>query len=298
MSPRHRERLDLIHHNALRLLKLVNALLDFSRIEAGRIRAMYVPTDLSGFTSALASTFRSAVERAGLHLVVECPPLAEPAYVDREMWEKIVLNLVSNAFKFTFHGQIVVGLRERDGQYELSVQDTGTGIPNSDLPRVFERFHRVQAAKARTHEGTGIGLSLVQELVKLHGGTINVRSTVGTGTTFTVAIPKGKEHLPAAAVGSPDTVDPSAWRGAVFAEEALRWLPDREPAVALSSETTEPAIDRTPTARVLLVDDNPDLRTYVAGLLAPYYAVEAATDASLHSRWHASGHQISCSVTS
>ncbi len=152
--------------------RLVNSLLDFSRLEAGRVEARFEPIDLAALTADLASTFRSAIERAGLELVVECSPLPEPVYVDRDMWEKIVLNLVSNAFKFTFDGRILVRLRQDPGEVTLTVSDTGTGIPASDLPHVFERFRRVQNSRARTGEGTGIGLALVHELVKLHGGRI------------------------------------------------------------------------------------------------------------------------------
>src|SRR6185503_14647667 len=106
--PDTRERLGVAHRNSLRLLKLVNSLLDFSRIEAGRVDASYEPVELGTFTAELASVFRSTMEKAGLRLVVDCPPLAEPVHVDRDMWEKIVLNLLSNAFKFTFEGEISV----------------------------------------------------------------------------------------------------------------------------------------------------------------------------------------------
>jgi len=118
-------------------------------------------------------------------LVVDCPPLPQPVFVDRDMWEKIVLNLLSNAFKFTFEGEIAVSLAAAspDG-VELQVRDTGEGIPQDEMPRLFERFHRVQNARGRTHEGSGIGLALVQELVRLHGGTIRVTSAVGRGTTI------------------------------------------------------------------------------------------------------------------
>ena len=109
-TPPTRAGLEMLHRNALRLLKMVNGLLDFVRIEAGRLHASYEPTDLSVFTAQLASVFRSAVERAGLELIVECPPLPEPVYVDREMWEKIVLNLLSNALKSTFDGEIRVSI--------------------------------------------------------------------------------------------------------------------------------------------------------------------------------------------
>src|SRR6185369_1448479 len=107
-----RERLEIAHRNGLRLLKLVNSLLDFSRIEAGRIQAVYEPTDLSALTAELASNFRSACAEAGLNLLVHCETVTESTYVDCEMWEKIVLNLISNAFKYTLAGEIEVALRE------------------------------------------------------------------------------------------------------------------------------------------------------------------------------------------
>ena len=173
-----REELDLVYRNGLRMLKLVNTLLDFSRIEAGRREASYEPTDLAALSAELASVFRSAIERAGLRLSVDCPPLAEPVYVDRSMWEKIVLNLMSNAFKFTFAGEIALSLRQVAQSVELSVSDTGTGIPAHEVPRLFERFHRVEGARGRTHEGSGIGLALVQELAKLHGGSVRAESSL------------------------------------------------------------------------------------------------------------------------
>jgi signal transduction histidine kinase len=191
------QQIDLAHRNGLRLLKLVNTLLDFSRIEAGRVQAVYDATDLASATVEHASVFRSAIEKAGLRLVVDCTPLSEAAYVDREMWEKIVLNLLSNAFKFTFEGEIEVKLRQSDEQFILTVRDTGTGIPAHELPKLFERFHRVAGAQGRTHEGSGIGLALVQELVKLHGGTVSVESEHGKGSMFAVAFPRGRSHLPA-----------------------------------------------------------------------------------------------------
>jgi signal transduction histidine kinase len=134
-----------------RLLKLVNSLLDFSRIEAGRAHATYEATDLATFTGELASNFHSACGRAGLALVIDCPRLAEPAYVDRDMWEKVVLNLLSNAFKFTFEGEITIRFRQVEGHVELSVCDSGVGIPEHELPRVFERFHRIEGQKSRTY---------------------------------------------------------------------------------------------------------------------------------------------------
>src|SRR5262249_52725509 len=123
-----RERLTLMHRNGLRLLKLVNTLLDFSRVEAGRTQASFEPTDLSAFTAELASRFRSAAERAGLSLQVDASAIGEPVYIDREMWEKIVLNLLSNSFKHTFSGSIRVRVRAADRAAILEVSDTGVGI--------------------------------------------------------------------------------------------------------------------------------------------------------------------------
>ncbi len=201
LEPLQRQRLEVLQRNALRLQKLVNSLLDFSRIEAGRIQARYEATDLARLTAELASVFRSAVEKAGLRLIVDCQPLGEPVYVDRDMWEKIVLNLISNAFKFTLEGEIAIELRRNGDAARLMVRDTGTGISAEQLPHIFERFHRVEGARARTHEGTGIGLALVQELVRLHGGSIDVTSVYDVGTTFTIDVPLGSGHLPADRIG-------------------------------------------------------------------------------------------------
>jgi signal transduction histidine kinase len=255
--------LELAHRNALRLLRLVNALLDFSRIEAGRISASYEPTDLSLVTTELASTFRAAIERAGLVFDVRCERLAEPVFVDREMWEKIVLNLLSNAFKFTFEGEIEVTVSTRDHRAALCVRDTGTGVPPEELPRLFERFHRIEGAKARTHEGSGIGLALVQELVRLHGGEIRAESEYGKGTTFTVLVPFGTAHLPADRISAKRTLASTATGAAAFVEEALHWLPPpiEEPT---SDEETG---GQLAGARILLADDNADMRMYVARLL-------------------------------
>jgi signal transduction histidine kinase len=179
-----RDQLAIAHRNALRLLKLVNTLLDFSRLEAGRFQASYQPTNLAALTTELASVFRAAIEREGLRLVVHCPPLAEPVYVDRQMWEKIVLNLLSNAFKFTLEGEIEVTLQQVGANVVLSVRDTGTGIAAGDLLHIFERFHRVQGARGRTVEGSAIGLALVQELVRLHGGRVDVTSELDRSGGF------------------------------------------------------------------------------------------------------------------
>ena len=156
--------------------------------------------------------------------MIDTPPLPDPVYVDAEMWAKIVMNLVSNALKFTFTGGVTVRLYATDHDVELSVIDTGIGIDPGDQERLFERFHRVIGAQSRSHEGTGVGLALVAELAELHGGSAAVQSTPGAGSTFTVTIPFGAEHLPADQVVS-DPSAPTAQRYAEgFVAEAMRWL--------------------------------------------------------------------------
>jgi signal transduction histidine kinase len=284
-----RAQLKLAHRNALRLLKLVNSLLDVARIEAGRTDGLYEATDLAALTTDVAAAFRSAVEKAGLQLVVDAPPLPEPLYVDRGMWEKVVLNLLSNALKHTFAGTITLRLRHLGDRAELEVSDTGTGIPATHLPHLFERFYRVADAHSRTHEGSGIGLALVQELVHLHGGTVRVSSTEGRGSTFVVAIPRGSEHLPALHLRAGETdADQTPERAAApFVEEAVAWGPPPVDATA-SFDPGSPGADTfagphdegdTPKRqRVLLVDDNSDMRLYVRRLLAPLYDVTEARD--------------------
>jgi len=285
LPPPQRERLEVVHRNGLRLKKLVNTLLDFSRIEAGRVQASYEPTDLASFTAELASNFRSACERAGLELVVDCPPSAEPVYVDREMWEKIVLNLVSNAFKYTLAGRVAVSLRQDGRTVELAVRDTGTGIPPDQMPHLFERFHRVEGARGRTQEGSGIGLALVRELVRLHGGDVRAESRLGEGSTFRVAVPLGTAHLPQDRIKASRSLGSAVLGATAYVQEALRWLPDsaaeRPGPAGLEEEDVADAARPYANAerpRILLADDNADMRDYIQRLLAGRYDVTAAAD--------------------
>jgi len=279
------ENLAAARRNALRLLKLVNTLLDFSRIEAGRAEAVYEPTDLATFTAEIASVFRSAMEKAGLRFTVDCEPLSEPIYVDRNMWEKIVLNLLSNAFKYTFEGEVALTLKPVDGRVELAVKDTGVGIPENELPRVFERFHRIENTRARTHEGTGIGLALVQELVKLHGGSVRIQSAFGRGSTFSVSIPRGTLHLPADRIQAKRDLLSTAVSADSYVDEAQRWLPEEsggaasdEPTPHLPSLAASPANQQSERPLVVLADDNADMRAYLAHLLGRDYRVHAVSD--------------------
>jgi PAS domain S-box-containing protein len=269
-----RERVEVMQRNAERLLKLVNTLLDFSRMESGRMQGRFEPLDLARYTRELAQMFGSTIDRIGLDFVVDVAPLPVRVHVDREMWAKIVLNLVSNALKATFAGSITVRLFEADdGGAELQVIDTGIGIPESEQDRLFERFHRVSGAALRSYEGSGIGLALVAELAQLHGGTVSVRSEPGVGSTFTVRVPGGTAHLPADHVtfDTDDDLFSIEQFGTAYVAEANRWL------------SSDDRADATPTAdarrqHVLVVDDNADMRNYVSGLLRDDYAVTTAKD--------------------
>ena len=289
LSPMVKEQLELASRNGARLLRLVNTLLDFSRIEAGRVQAVYEPTDLAGFTAELASVFRSATERAGLKLIVHCRPLSEPVYVDREMWEKIVLNLISNAFKFTFEGQINVSLNQVGETAELRIEDTGVGIPEEEISNLFVRFHRIPNARSRTHEGSGIGLSLVHELIKLHRGSIHVESVFGQGSTFIVTIPLGQEHPSADLPVGSRPYSLTTARVTPYLQEALRWLPTEEqidsaPLLVSDLEMTStrsPAMSLGPSparSSVLVADDNADMRLYLVRLLSEQFDVTAVAN--------------------
>src|SRR5579863_433559 len=289
LTPTAKEQIELANRNGARLLRLVNTLLDFSRIEAGRVQAVYQATDLSTFTAELASVFRSATDRAGLKLVVECHALHELAYVDRDMWEKIVLNLISNAFKFTFEGAITVSLEQVGHLAELHVRDTGVGIPATEIPNLFDRFHRVPNARSRTHEGSGIGLALVYELVKLHSGSMRVESVEGQGSTFIVRVPLGQDHLAQSQVGGDRPLSSTATGAAPFVQEALRWLPDAEHAVTppeIYSDYELMAVPCPPVSleesagrsRVLIADDNADMRLYLVRLLSERFNVTAVAN--------------------
>ncbi|HSL20076.1 MAG TPA: ATP-binding protein [Vicinamibacterales bacterium] len=275
--------LQRVHRNAQRLLKLVNMLLEFSRIEAGRVEAVFEPTDLSQLTTDLASVFRSAVERAGLAMTIDCPPVGEQVFVDREMWEKVLLNLLSNALKFTFEGGISVSIRRRGDEVDVAVRDTGVGIPASELPLIFERFHRVTMPRARTHEGSGIGLALVQELVRLHGGRVEAASEVGRGTTFVITLPLGSAHLPRDRVCATRTLSGTTVGAQAYVREALRWLPEESghgpdaAAVSLSGDDDGASL-RSDPARIIVADDNADMREYLVRLLSPMWQVEACAD--------------------
>lgn len=271
-----REGLKTAHRNTMRLLRLVNTLLDFSRIEAGRVNANFSKVNLAAVTEDLASNFRSLIEKAGMQFHVDCAAITTPVFVDIEMWEKIVFNLLSNAYKYTVSGTIAVHLYQRQDLAVLEVEDTGVGIPANELPMMFDRFHRIQNTKGRTFEGTGIGLSLVKELIALHKGSISVESKEGVGSKFTVEIPLGKAHLPVDQLAeSPGERQTSLANMYVKELESLGAASETPTATKFPERDKQNHGDIRRT-RVLVVDDNADMRNYIVRLLEKNYEIDEA----------------------
>ncbi|HEX3594127.1 MAG TPA: ATP-binding protein, partial [Polyangiaceae bacterium] len=260
-----------VHRNTHRLLRLVNRLLDLSRIESGRLALSREPTDLAAYTADLASGFRSVFEQASLFLVVDCAPLPHPVSIDRDLWEKVVLNLLSNALKFTFEGGVTVTLRGDADTATLIVSDTGVGIPEEELPRIFERFHRAPQPRARSHEGAGIGLSLSRDLVRLHGGTLTASSLPGLGSAFVVKVPFG----PLGATATPAKAQRDAQWAHGFADETLRFRGRVTPTEPLVSGSTPPGVAKP---HIVFADDNADMREYVRRILSAEYALTLVAD--------------------
>lgn len=263
-----RQEIELVHRNALRLLKLVNSLLDFSRMEAGRSAVFFEPVDLSALTLDLASQFRSVMEKGNLNFQVQIDTLSEPVLIDKEFWEKIVFNLLSNAFKFTFQGSVQVTLTEHTDTIEFSVQDSGTGIKADEIPKLFDRFHRVEGARSRSFEGSGIGLALVREMVNALSGEIHVESIEEKGTIFRIILPKDDLRVSAEKVIKEPVILPNRLTASAFIEEAGRWV--TEPVAELQQSDTKPTI--------LIVDDNSDMRDYLVRKLNPFYNVLSAVN--------------------
>ncbi|HYC86788.1 MAG TPA: ATP-binding protein [Chryseosolibacter sp.] len=268
ISSESKKKLETTHRNSLRLLRLVNNLLDFSRIEAGREKAKFQQLNISKFTRELASNFSSLIEHAGLSYHIDIEDISHPIYADRIMWEKIVLNLLSNAFKYTLKGSVTISLRKSGQSVVLKVRDTGVGIPAEELPNMFQRFHRVQNIFGRTHEGTGIGLSLVSELVKLHSGNISVTSQVGIGSEFVVTIPTGKDHVAADQLLLTGTSNSLA---EAFIDEAFSLIDERA-----RVNGQNPGIKARVHDKILIVDDNGDMRDYITDLLQHRFVVITA----------------------
>ncbi|KAJ3793028.1 histidine kinase [Lentinula aff. detonsa] len=292
LDPTSRSRFKLIYRASGRLLRLVNSLMLFSSAEAKRLQAAYKPVRLGPVTTDLASLFRSAIEKAGINYTVDCGELddAREVFVDLSMWEKIVFNLLSNAIKYTNEGSITLLLRFHSTEVELRVEDSGCGIPEDQKELVLQRFHRVAYAEGRSHEGTGIGLALTSELVKLHGGHIKVESTLGKGSSFIVRLPRGHSHLPAQDIVR-DVDDASinkAGYGNVnlyhdhqleLGQEANGWLSDDSETASTLSVSSESGTESSGSPQplcILLAEDNADARSYIKTILSTIVQVVIA----------------------
>lgn len=254
--------------NSRRLLRLVNQLLDLQKLNAGKMRPTFRPCNLVEFVSSIVETFRTYCEQKGIQLIADLHDLSDcaPIYLDLEKFDKVLYNLLSNAMKFTPAGKgITVVLRSLGERCLLQVVDTGMGIREDQIPHLFERFKQAEGSENRAHEGTGIGLSLVKELVELHGGQISVESVYGQGSTFSISLPMGCAHLP------PDQI--AQEQAAVEITRASVELADLETELLQANAGTIDSLepiehDALPDAqRILVVDDNADLRTYIAGTL-------------------------------
>ncbi|MDL5158646.1 SpoIIE family protein phosphatase [Actinomycetospora termitidis] len=266
---RARADLEVVARNARRLTRLVGDLLEVARLQAGSASSPPLPLDLGRATVDVAGMVASAMQRAGLEYVVDAPSWPVPVAVARDGWERIVLNLVANALKYTRTGRVEVRLRREDGHAVLTVTDTGIGIPADEVPRLFDRFHRVEGTWARSAEGSGIGLALVRELVEFDGGSVDVRSEVGVGSTFTVTLPV--REVPAPGPTDDDATGPTE-RARALVDEAELWVPTGSD--ASGSDAAGSAV----IGRVLVADDNADMRAYITRLLAPRCTVTTATD--------------------
>jgi signal transduction histidine kinase len=261
--------LQMIRDNALRLLKLVNDLLDVIRLEEGKDRLERVPVDLvrlvGGMADAmahLADTKEVALEKT----LTEGPLMVRG---DGRALEKIFVNLLNNAIKFTDRGgRVRVELREEAGYARICVRDTGIGIPPAELPFIFDRFHQVDGSRTRRYRGTGLGLALVKELAERHGGEVQVDSQLGQGTCIRVSLPLSKDQptgQEAEDVGSVDRLE----RLHGLAERMGGLTPD-EPDGNRYAPSSDSGAHRP---RVLVVEDEPDMRRYLAELLEPDYSV-------------------------
>ncbi len=273
-----RPHLERARRNGGRLLRLINQLLDLSKLDAGALLLQARRHDLTAHLHQLASLFASIAENRQIQFTTQVPDGPIPHVYDSDKIEKVVINLLSNAFKFTEpEGKILLALtREAEAAMRIEVADTGPGIAEEHLPHLFDRFYQADSASTRTHEGTGIGLALVKELVELHEGTITVESTLGFGTRFTVLLPAREanveEEAEAAAFSAPGDGAAQAITGSLTIPSSLRQAgqeevnADTQEDVDTQEEESEDSAQAQETV-VLIVEDNADMRAYIRGHL-------------------------------
>ena len=266
--------------NNRRLLRLVNQLLDVAKLEADEITLHARPINVGAFLDAIAQAFVPLAERKHIAFTRTLPDEPTRLYADPDQLEKVVSNLLANAFKFTpEHGRIALTLHADEGTVVIAVRDTGPGIPAEHLPKIFDRFASVNlrvdqgdTGAVQWQAGTGIGLALAKELVTLHGGRIAVESIEGFGTTFTVTLPVGTAHGEEA--GPVVEVEPDV--------QGASWALSVDPAeTGSSTDQAEPALEAPEDEdrlTILIVEDNAEVRVFVKGHLGETYRIVEAAD--------------------
>ncbi|WP_233262075.1 ATP-binding protein [Vitiosangium sp. GDMCC 1.1324] len=278
-----RAHLETMNRSASRLLRLINNLLDLTKLEAGKTKLRYEPLDIQGFISSLLVPFEVMADKKGVALELE-GTVTTPVHVDSVRIESVFQNLVSNALKFTTQGSVTVRLREDDTWVHVEVIDTGVGIAAQDLSVIFDRFAQADSSGTRRFGGTGIGLALVKETLELHSGGIEVSSELGKGSNFHVRLRKGTAHVREEVVES--AAEPVASRPMRRPVEVVpvEVVPVQEPEApmpitAVEALPTPPDTEAGPDApRVLLVEDEPEIRAYLRQVLKPYYRLLEATN--------------------
>lgn len=253
----------IMHRNGRRLLDLVNQLLDLSKLESGKLALSVAEGDLGRFVGAVAQSFESLAERKQIELQVPVPDMPVTGFFDRDKVEKIVANLISNAFKFTSDGGRISVAVQPGGA--IVVQDNGIGIPEAQMPHLFERFY--YTADSDLQAGSGLGLALIKELAELHGGTVHVESEEGKGTAFLVKIRMDREFF-----------KPEEIAGAAHWAKEMEFAEER-PSVFHPSKDLE-SVPRTPLLplresqpTLLIVEDNPEVRAYIKEQFAGRYHI-------------------------
>ncbi|KAK6907214.1 hypothetical protein I203_101204 [Kwoniella mangroviensis CBS 8507] len=288
-TPKQRLAITTAQRNIDRLMRLINALMDFSRLEAGRMEGRFLPTDLGEFTTGLAGLFRPAVERLGIQYTIDVEPRDQLTYVDPTLFETVLSNIIGNALKYTEKGSITVQIRYTD-YAEVSVIDTGVGIPEDEIPLVTEWYHRATNAIHAGTQGSGLGLALAKELLRLHDGDLIVTSKVAAspgdthGSIFTARIPLSFKPSPPTSSASPGMFGKY---GTAVANEAMRWTKEdaesssegaaTDSAIGSASKFSEGFLfDRTDT--ILLVEDNVDMRRYIKQIFSPFCTIIEANN--------------------
>jgi signal transduction histidine kinase/DNA-binding response OmpR family regulator len=266
-SKEERSSIGIMLRNAQRLGKLINQLLDLSKLEAGKTTLHLRQTDLVQFLREIASSYESLAANKNIKYFFYTEVTELMVYIDAEKIEQVVHNLLSNAFKFTREGDIALHLKTDGKRYIITVKDTGIGIPSDQLNKVFDRFHQVDSSQTRSYEGSGLGMALAKELTELHHGTIRVESTEGKGTTFTVKLPLGKEHF-----SKDEVIDGSSLDRRPIPIEDLTLINEDDP---LHEKAVE-ASDHQPI--LLIVEDNEDMRRYINKIFADQYQIIEAVN--------------------